>query len=118
MSKEVEVDEFTNAFLDYKQSVKLYDPVIKEVSFIGDTLFRTIIHFPDNIPRGDYTAEVYLFSGGQLSGMQSTPLVVSKKGFDALMYDFAHRHAVLYGILAVALALFSGWLAGRIFRKV
>lgn len=116
--KKKEIPEFKQAFIDYKQNKKLFSPIVEEVSFIGDTLFRTIIKFPDNIPRGTYTAEVYLFSDGQLVGMQSTPLSVYKKGFDAVVFDFAYNYPAIYGIIAVLVALAGGWIAGAIFRKV
>ena len=109
-------DEFKKAFLDDKERDKLYMAEIGDVSFIGDTLFRTIIKFPDNIPRGTYTAEVYLFSDGQLMGVQSTPLLVKKTGFGAFIFDLAYEHSFLYGIMAVLLALTAGWVAGSFFR--
>jgi uncharacterized protein (TIGR02186 family) len=114
----VKIEDFQRAFLEKQEKNNLYFPFIGNVEFIGDTLFRTIIKFPENIPRGVYTAEVYLFSDGQLSGFQSTPLIVQKKGFDAFIYDFAYRYPLFYGIMAVALAIFAGWIAGAIFRKV
>jgi hypothetical protein len=48
---------------------------------------------------------------------QSTPLVVGKVGFGAELFDFAHRRPVLYGILAVVVALSAGWMAGVAFRR-
>lgn len=118
MPKNSMVSEFKKALLDKKLEDDLYSPTISDVSFIGDTLFRTIIKFPENIPRGIYTAEIYLFSDGQLSGVQSTPLIVKKKGFDAFVYDFSRDHPAFYGILAVLIAITAGWVAGTFFRKV
>ncbi len=115
---EADGQEFKDAFLNKKKKENMYVPLIGEVLFIGDTLFRTIIKFPENIPRGVYTAEVYLFSDGQLSGIQSTPIKVEKIGFDAMVYDFAYKYPATYGILAVIIALMAGWAAGAIFRKV
>lgn len=112
------VPEFKAALLKRKQGEKLYAPHISEISFMGDTLFRTVIRFPENIARGVYTAEIYLFSDGQLSGIQSTPIIVSKKGFDAYVYDFAYKYPAMYGIVAVLIALFAGWVAGTVFRRV
>lgn len=111
-------EEFVDAFIEKKNEMELYQPKIKSVNFTGDTLFRTVINFPDNIPKGVYSAEIYLFSDGQLVGMQVTPLDVYKTGFDAFIYDLAHKHSLLYGIMAIALALLSGWIAGLVFRKV
>jgi uncharacterized protein (TIGR02186 family) len=112
------IGEFKKALLKRKQDEKLYMTKISEVSFMGDTLFRTVINFPENITRGVYTAEIYLFSDGQLSGVQSTPIIVSKKGFDAYVYDFAYKYPAIYGIISVLIALFAGWLAGIFFKKV
>lgn len=111
-------EEFRQAFLEKKQHDKLYLAHMSDVSLIDDTLFRTSIRFPDNIMRGVYTAEIYLFSDGLLSGVQTTPIIVSKKGFDAFMYDFAHNYPVLYGLAAISIALFAGWFAGLVFRRV
>lgn len=109
---------FRKAFIDEKIAKHLYTPQIGEIEFIGDTLFRTLIKFPENISRGTYLAEIYLFSDGQLMSVQTTPIIVSKQGFDAVVYDFAHGYPFLYGVLAVIIALSAGWLAGTIFRKV
>ncbi|MDB2414555.1 TIGR02186 family protein [Rickettsiales bacterium] len=114
----LDVEPFKKALLDDKKNKKLYNPTIEEVKFTGETLFRAIINFPENIQRGTYSAEVYLFSDGQLIGMQTTPLLVYKTGFDAWVFDFAHNSPALYGLSAILLALAGGWAAGLIFRKV
>jgi uncharacterized protein (TIGR02186 family) len=80
-------------------------------------LFRTRIYFPSNVPTGTYTVEVFLVRDGNVVSAQSTPLVISKIGFGAELFDFAHRHPALYGILAVLVALAAGWLAGVAFRR-
>ena len=111
-------EEFKEALLDDQEAHELYFPIVGEVTFIGDVLFRTIIKFPENIPRGTYTAEIYLFSDGQLNAVQSTPLIVKKRGFDAFIYDFSYNFPTIYGIISVLIALSAGWIAGVIFRKV
>lgn len=117
-ANDISPDAFVNAFVSNKKEATLYQPTIKEVSFTGDTLFRTLIHFPETIPKGVYSAEIYLFSDGELVGMQVTPLEVYKTGADAFIYELAHRYPALYGVIAIALALVAGWGAGLIFRKV
>ncbi len=108
--------EFADAFLDYQQKNRLYNEALP-LSFMGETLFKTTIPFPDNIPRGDYTAEIYLISDGQLAGMQAMPIRVEKSGFDATVSDFAHHYPWLYGLTAVLLALGAGWGAGKLFER-
>lgn len=109
---------FLNAFISAKKEKKLYADNAESITFMGDTLFKTVINFPDTLPRGDYTAEVYLVHGRQVVSMQSTPLNVAKTGFDAFIFRLAHVYPALYGILAVVVAVAAGWTASALFRKL
>lgn len=115
---EEEQEEFYDAFLRNRKNMRLYPGSDGLITFMGETLFRTVINIPDSIPRGTYTAEAYLISEDQLLGMQVTPLSVTKTGFDAFIFDLAHEHPYFYGAVAILLALFAGWVAGLIFSKV
>ena len=84
---------------------------------MGETLFKTVIPFPDTIPRGMYTAEIYLISDGTLVGMQALPIKVEKTGFDAAVYDFAHVHPLRYAAIAITMAIIAGWGADKVFRR-
>lgn len=110
-------EEFESAFLRFQKQEKLYAFAPEKVNFMAETLFKTEIDFPDNIPSGVYTAEIYLISNGEVVGMQSTPISVVRSGLDAALYWFAHRHPAYYGLTAIFMALFGGWAAGRIFEK-
>ncbi len=113
-----DIGDYRKAFIRNRQNEGLYTAAIAPVTFWETTLFRTVLKFPKNIGRGKYTAEVYLFNGGQLTSMQSTPVNVSKVGFEAFISDFAHEHAVMYGLLCVAMALLAGWGANVIFGRI
>lgn len=113
-----EATNFTSAFITQREQQRLYNDNIHAVSFMGDTLFKTTLPFPDTIPRGGYTAETYLIYNGEVVGMQSTPIQVAKTGLDATIFELAHGFPILYGILAVLMASLSGWLAAVAFRKL
>ncbi len=95
----------------------LYGRHVAGIGLLGERLFRTDIHFPGNVPVGTYSVEVYLFRDGRVAGFETTPLVVSQIGLGADIRDFAHRHAALYGLIAVAVAAASGWAAAVAFRR-
>ena len=114
----VDVDDFRRALIRGKKTHGFYLPEKRKVNFLGARLFRADVYFPPNVPTGVYTIEVLLIRDGYIAGAQTTPLVVSKAGLGAAIFNFAHNHAVLYGILAVALALAAGGLAGVVFRRV
>ena len=72
--------------------------------------------FP-NVPVGDYTANVYLFAGSVMVGTAKEKMTVSKSGFEQFMTGVSRNQSLFYGLGCVALALFTGWLAGVIFRR-
>lgn len=109
---------FMRALLHDLRGKRLYAKLPARVGFIGETLFKAIVPFPDNMPRGEYTAEVYLLSDGEVVGMQTIPIHVYKSGFDAFIYETAHRHPLIYGSVAVLLALLSGWAVSALFEKI
>ena len=108
---------FARALLRELRLHHLYQKEVNPITFISEGLFRTTITFPDNTPTGIYTAEVYLFSDGELSGVYTTPIRVYKSGFDAFLYRFAHESPHLYGIVAIAMALLGGWAAITLFKR-
>ncbi|MEX0921485.1 MAG: TIGR02186 family protein [Rhodovibrionaceae bacterium] len=111
------VADWRAALIRNKQRAGLYVRRVGSVSFLADTLFRTKIHFPANVPTGIYLAEVYLLRNGLVVGAQTTPLNIRKAGTEADLYDFAHEQSGLYGLVAVFLALMAGWLAHLAFRR-
>lgn len=115
-AKAEKLNEFETAFLNHQHIKRLYYSDPDNISFMSETLFKTVIEFSDNIPPGNYTAEIYLISDGEITGMQSTPISVVKTGLDAFIYNYAHNSPALYGISAIILALSAGWLAGRLFE--
>lgn len=108
---------FREGLLRNKQQDDLYSAEVGRVSFLGPRLFRTKIYLPANVPPGSYTVEVLLVRNEQVIAAQTTPMFVSKTGIGADVYDFAHRHAAVYGLVAVLIAASAGWAAGTIFRK-
>lgn len=108
---------FSDALIRTKQTTGLFSAQPARILFIGDRLFRVNLRVPSSVPTGTYLAEVYLVRDQKIVGAQTTPLVISKIGFGADIYDFAHRHAAAYGVIAVLVALFAGWLAHLAFRR-
>ena len=108
---------FRDAFVRSKKRQALYSEDISDIKIIRGRLFRSTIPFPVNVPTGTYQVTVHLFKDGRLVSSEKTPLTVRKVGLEAKIYDFAHEHAAWYGMIAIAIALMAGWLAGVIFRR-
>jgi uncharacterized protein (TIGR02186 family) len=87
------------------------------VEFLSYSLFRVRVPIPATVPRGEYTAEVYLFRDGNVVSAQSTPLDVEQSGLERRIYRFAHRSPLIYGFAAVFMAMLFGWLSSLIVRQ-
>lgn len=66
---------------------------------------------------GDCVVQVFLIRDGEVASAEITPLVVSKVGFEAGVYNFAQRYSLAYGVLAILIAAVAGWATSAIFRK-
>ena len=109
--------EWEQALIRNMQRRGLYSAEVGEVTFRGPQLFRSEVRFPSNVPTGQYQVEVYLLREGKIIQAQTIPLIVSKIGLEADIFDFAHDSSALYGLIAILVALVSGWLAHIAFRK-
>ncbi|OJX81770.1 TIGR02186 family protein [Magnetospirillum sp. 64-120] len=108
---------YRDALMRLKQKKGLYGEKVEQIGFMSHRLFRTELHFPANVPVGTYLVEVYLMQDGDVVSAQTTPLVISKIGIGADVFDFAHQQAAAYGLIAIALAAAAGWLAAVAFKK-
>ncbi len=87
------------------------------VTFLGERLFRVAIPIPADAPVGRWTAEVRVFADGVPVAATTAELSVVKSGFDRRITELAAERPALYGLLAVALSLLTGWLGGLLFRR-
>jgi uncharacterized protein (TIGR02186 family) len=112
----VVVDAFRTALERTQQEAGLFVERVGKVDFLGERLFRTTITFPANVPTGTYLVEVFLVRDKDIVSGQTTPLVVSKVGVDAAVFEFSTRQPGFYGAIAVLTAVVAGWLASLPFR--
>ena len=84
---------------------------------MSDEFFRADFDIPADVPTGRYTITTYLFQDGRVVGERMTDLRIGQVGFSARVYRFAHNNSLMYGVAAVLMALFAGWLANLFFRE-
>lgn len=109
--------EFKMQLVNKMEKDGLYSTGANKIEFLDETLFKVILNFPKTISRGVYTVEIYLISEDNLISFQSIPIYVNQVGISANISDYAYQQPLLYGILAVLLALIIGWLANYLFVR-
>jgi uncharacterized protein (TIGR02186 family) len=110
-------NEFKLQLIESLEKSDLYRTSSNKIDFLNETLFKVMLDFPKNISRGVYTVEIYLINEGSLTSFQSIPIYVNQVGLSAEILDFAYNQSLLYGLLAIAIALLFGWVANYLFLR-
>ena len=112
-----QIETFRKSLERLKVKQKLYLERIGGIEFLSPTLFKAKLAVPANVPIGQHTARAFLFLDGKFVNSRFAKMQVKKIGFEQYTYNLAHRYGVLYGIIAVLIAMATGWLASIIFSK-
>lgn len=113
-----QASQFRDALIRNMQRIGRYGVLEGKVTVLGGQLFRADLFLPANLPTGFYSIEVMLVQGGDVKTIQSTPLLVTKSGIGADVFEMAYSYPALYGLMAIAIAVLAGLGANAIFRKV
>jgi len=103
--------------LRLKQETNLYNIDETRIEITGGKLFKHNFRFPSAATEGVYKAESYVFIKGKLVGKGVDEITIQKTGIEAAFTYMAFNRPVLYGLMAVFVALGMGLLVGFIFKK-
>lgn len=87
------------------------------VAFLSRTAFATRIDLPSNVTNGLYSARAYVYADGELLNTTISRFSVRTEGFERFIATMAVTQPLVYGLLAVLLALLTGWLGGVLFKR-
>jgi len=110
-------NRFQEALIQNKQLDGLYALTPNAVDYLNDTLFKTRIHMPANVPLGDYEIEAFLFKDGKLIDQTSHPFTIEQVGLAATVHDFANDKPFQYGLSVILIAILSSFLAVLLLRR-
>lgn len=110
-------NRFLEALIQNKQLQGLYALTPNAVEYLNDTLFKTRITMPANVPLGDYEIEAFLFKDGALIDQTSHPFKIEQVGLAAEVHDFAFEKPFLYGLSVILIAILSSFLAVLLLRR-
>ena len=82
----------------------------------GERRFVTTLIIPPKMKPGQYQVQCYAVRDGKVSGQGSDTLTIELTGMPALIANMAYNHALIYGIIAVCIAIAAGLLMGMLFK--
>jgi uncharacterized protein (TIGR02186 family) len=110
--------ELFQQFLGLKESEGLYGLQAKgqEISPRGDRAkVRASLPLSAKVRPGAYRVCLSAVTQGRVVAQKCTDLQVLQVGFPALLYSLAYEHGGVYGILAVVIAIVTGFIMGYLF---
>lgn len=110
--------EFVEALIRVRQRDGLYEETPDSVRLTEQVLFRTDVNLPANLVEGAYTARIFLLRNKQVVAEYSRIIDVRKVGIERWIYTLAQDHALIYGLLSLAIAIAAGWAASAVFRYI
>jgi len=87
------------------------------VLFLSNTAYTARVELPHDVVSGPFLARTFLIKDRQIVASRTEGFAVRKIGFERFLGNAANQNPLLYGLVGVALALFTGWLGGVVFRR-
>ncbi len=120
-SGEIEPEEqsrFADGLVDMRERLGLYKQDMTGVRITEKVLYQARIALPSNVTTGKYTAETFAIAGGRVLASATADIAVEKVGLEGQVVYAANRFSLFYGLGAIFLSVFMGWLAGRVFARL
>ena len=108
---------YADALIEIRRNQGMFNERPDAIGFLAPNVFRTNFQLPSVVPVGTYRVSVYLFRHEQLVAAQVQNLKIAKRGFSEEIANFADSRSLYYGLAVLAIAVFTGWLAGLLFRR-
>ncbi|MFA7432902.1 MAG: TIGR02186 family protein [Gemmobacter sp.] len=107
---------FTEALVRIRQAEGHYHLDENTVGLAEATLFRADFVLPANLVEGDYRVRIFLTRGGAVVDLLEETILVRKEGLERFLYNLAQDQPLVYGTLALALAVVAALMASAAFR--
>ena len=109
---------FRDALIRLRMRNGLYRLDQGSVVLSEQTLFRTAVDLPANLTEGQYRVRIFLTRGREVVDSHVSYIDVRKVGIERFLYTLAYDRPLLYGLLALVLAVTAGWGASAAFRLI
>lgn len=109
---------FATGLVDLMQRQGLFHQDDHGVTINGGVLYSARINLPSSVQPGIYTAETFAVRKGRVVASATARVEVGKQGFEKAVADFSQKASLVYGLMAVAVSIVMGWVAGRLFALI
>ncbi len=109
-----DADVYLNELIAVREASRLYSLAETGVRRQGSH-FSTTFFWPPGAPSGRYEIEAMAIANWRVAAIRTAFIEIHKVGIEAFIGNFARSNGVLYGLLAVALAVAVGYSMSLLF---
>jgi len=113
-----EQERFAAGLVDLRERQGVFKQDEDGVKISEQVLYQARISLPSSVQTGRYTAETFAISQGRVVASGTSHVEVRKLGFEGAVANFSQEYGFAYGLLTIAVSVFLGWLAGRVFAFI
>ena len=101
---------FQKALLKKNTDLGVFFKKPAEVKFMNDNFFRVRFDIPPSAPTGEYKIHSFLIKDGKVIEQALNLMKIEQVGLNAFIHKSAQEYSLLYALVCIFSALFSGWL--------
>ena len=109
--------KYSDGLLQSLENKKIYFPDAERI-FNSNNVFYLPIAIRPETPIGLYHLTAYYIDDGHVSRTERLSLVIEKKGLNSAISDFAEKNSLLYGFVAIIMAVGFGFLSAFIYSRI
>lgn len=110
--------EFVDALIRIRTGAGLYQMNESQVQLEQSTLFQTRVSMPATLVEGEYKVRIFLTRNGEVIDRHVSRLGVYKVGIERWVHAMAQDQPLIYGLMALGIAVGAGWGASVAFRSL
>jgi uncharacterized protein (TIGR02186 family) len=117
---DMDAGRWIEEFVKFKQAENLYriqEGEITRPQGTSGNQYQLDIDWPFQAAPGTYSIEVLEVQDGKVTDRSETSLTVARSGIVAQLSNLAFNQPAVYGIIAIVVAMASGFAVGALFKK-
>ncbi len=110
ISAEQQKEKFVKSLINQKIEQELFFTEPENFTFLNDHFFKVHFRIPPSALTGEYVIKSFLIKDGKIVQRDEDTLVIEQIGANAFINNAAKEYSLIYALICIAFAMFSGWL--------
>jgi len=103
-------EQFVKSLINQKIEQELFFTESEKFTFLNDHFFKVHFRIPPSALTGEYVIKSLLVKDGEVIQRDEDTLIIEQVGTNAFINNAAKEYSLIYALICITFAMFSGWL--------